>query len=310
MKIFRRKSNEISEGCVSTRYFFIGYDFWVQFFQEDSQDLVFTVDSFTKVKEKASFIVKKEENPEIYDLISKMLQNIENNKYYDFGDEKKIIKEEYSSLFEKGYFSWQSDESENWNEPFIYNSLNIIPGDNEYIFEFINNINRPAFSVEINTNRSRYVDFRFNVWDLFNDLKDVCKEISEDEFKEVKEELCKNINTKKLLLVSNKYSEEEKNEIKSKENEILKDSSFNEYIPPHRYSRKEKTEIRKKEAQIYRRCALRDIYNSGIFGFQLDSVNGSIKVIDTHPKEFKYKKYADEESVKRLYKKINEVKKD
>ena len=68
--------------------------------------------------------------------------------------------------------------------------------------------------------------------------------------------------------------------------------------------------IRKKEAQIFRRCALRGLFNLGNFGFQLNSTNVNIKGLDTHPKEFKYKKYMDEEAAKRLYKKRDEVKID
>ena len=44
------------------------------------------------------FSVKKEEYPEVYNLVSEMLQNIENNKYLDLGNGKNIIKEEYSSF--------------------------------------------------------------------------------------------------------------------------------------------------------------------------------------------------------------------
>ncbi len=282
MKIFKIKGPEVMKDCISSQHYFAGYDFLVKFYQEGSQDLVFLVNTVNKIKDEAFFSVKKEEYPEVYNLVSEMLQNIENNKYLDLGNGKKIIKEEYSSLFEKGYFSWQSDSPETCSDfsTSAYNYFSIIPADNEYIFVFTNNVNRISFSIETNTDRSRYGEFRFNVWDLFNGLNSVCKEISEDEFKKVREEIGENVNTKKLLLISNKYSEE---------------------------ARKK---IRKKEAQIFRRCALRDLFNLGNFGFQLNSTNVNIKGLDTHPKEFKYKKYMDEEAAKRLYKKRNEVKID
>ena len=111
-----------------------------------------------------------------------MLDNIEKEKSLLIGNR---LAPEYQELFSNGYFSWKSDAPANEGEwarnPFIYNYLNIKPNDNSYRFEFINNINKPFFNVEVNTDRSRYGKYRFYVVDFFKELGNTCEEIEDKE---------------------------------------------------------------------------------------------------------------------------------
>ena len=215
MKIFKITDNKTTYSYEKNQYYFVGDDFWVKFFQGGNLDLVLYVNTFNKVKDKVSFSVKKEEYPEIYKLIFEMLQGIEKNKYLNYCDGKKIIAPEYKELFEKGYFSWQSDapaNEEDWgsSKSFLYNYFNIISMDNEYRLEFINNVKKEYFSIEVNTDRSRYGTLRLDVWDFFNKLKDTCKEISYDESRIILEKIWESINNKGITLISDIIPEEDK----------------------------------------------------------------------------------------------------
>ena len=177
MKILRVE--KYNRDCNPNKYYFINNDSIMCFFQTLNCDLVMLVNTYNIEKE-VVFSIKKEENKEVYDLITKMLNNIE---------EMKFIKElnrtlpEYDELFKNGYFSWKSDAPANeddWNKsvPFIYNYLNIKSLENEYQLIFINNINKNMFSVEVNTDRSRYGMIRFEVFDFFKNLENVINQVS------------------------------------------------------------------------------------------------------------------------------------
>lgn len=159
---------EYNYDCSANHFYFINDDAIVCFYQGLNCDLVFSVYSFNKLN-KVEFIISKTEFKKIYDLIDNMLKEMHSK-----GDAL-----EYRKLFEKGYFSWKSDAPANeeaWasNDEFVYNYLNIITTETAYKLEFINNTNNPRFCVEINTDRSRYGRMRFNIWDLYKNLENVC----------------------------------------------------------------------------------------------------------------------------------------
>ena len=113
MEIFKVVSEQTAHGCDRNEYYFVGDDFWVKFFQGGNLDLMLYVNTFQEVKDKVSFSITKEEHPKVYKLISKMLDGIEDKKYIEFSDGKRKLATEYSDLFKKGYFSWQSDAPAN-----------------------------------------------------------------------------------------------------------------------------------------------------------------------------------------------------
>lgn len=138
------------------------------FYQGLNCDLIFSVYSFSDLK-KVEFIVSKTQFEKIYNLINAMLKEMCSKKDTF----------EYNELFENGYFSWKRDapaNEETWgsNDKFVYNYFNIITNESSYSLEFINNTRNPGFCVEINTDRSRYGSMRFDVWDLFKNLENVC----------------------------------------------------------------------------------------------------------------------------------------
>lgn len=110
--------------------------------------------------------------------------------------------------------------------------------------------------------------------------------------------------------MGNRLTKVEKNKILENEAKYLVGASFNEYIPQRRCTRKEKSETRKRIAKIFRNVILRKLIIKREFGIQLAGENLRIKRMDIHPIEPKHKIYSVEEIGKRLYKKIDEVKKD
>lgn len=174
---------EYNYDCSANHFYFINDDAIVCFYQALNCDLVFSVYSFNNLN-KIEFIISKTKFKKVYELIHNMLNEMHSRE--------DIL--EYNKLFEKGYFSWKSDAPANeeaWtsNEEFVYNYLNIITTESAYKLEFINNTSNPRFSVEINTDRSRYGRMRFNIWDLYKKLENVCYKDSKttlnDNFKQL-----------------------------------------------------------------------------------------------------------------------------
>lgn len=186
MEIFMTESDNHYDYS-NNKYYFVSECGYFEFYQLGSFDLVFTVHKFDTEKSVIFFNIDKNEYPKVYELITDMLDEIEKLKYLR---ETNIIRPEYKELYEKGYFSWKSDapanENCNYKEEFIYNYFSINKGNDSYMFEFICNVNAPYFTVEVNTDRSRYAELRFIVWDFFNGLKEVCKKVeSNDEIREI-----------------------------------------------------------------------------------------------------------------------------
>ncbi|MBE6149254.1 MAG: hypothetical protein E7170_00845 [Firmicutes bacterium] len=174
---------EYNYDCSTNHFYFINDDGIVCFYQALNCDLVFSIYSFKNISE-VDFVISKTEFRKVYDLINDMLNEMHFRK----------DTLEYMELFEKGYFSWKSDAPANeeaWasNNDFVYNYLNIIEIESAYKLKFINNTNNPRFCVEINTDRSRYGRMRFNIWDLYKNLENVChkenKAVLEDDIKQL-----------------------------------------------------------------------------------------------------------------------------
>ena len=180
MEIYNLKKYNFD--CSYNNYYFISDNAMLQLYQSLNYDLVFYVNMYQNILKTVNFEIKSDEFPEIYSLINKMLVNIKNENSSD-----------YNRLFEKGYFSWKSDapanEEEITKKSFIYNYFNIVESDDAYILEFVNNINKHRFSVEVNTDRSRYGSIRFDVYNLFKDLNDVCSIIDLDGLKNKEKQL-------------------------------------------------------------------------------------------------------------------------
>lgn len=154
--------------CSSNHFYFINDDAVVCFYQALNHDLIFSAHTFNG-SDKVTFLITKDEFSEVYDLIDAMLTQIHSRKDV-YG---------YNELFEKGHFYWQSDAPANdWagNDGFIYNYISIIPTESAYKLEFINNTNFPYFSVEVNTDRSRYGSIGFAICTFYKELANVCSE--------------------------------------------------------------------------------------------------------------------------------------
>ena len=162
--------------CCDNSFYFINNEAIVHFYQSPNYDLIFSILVLNN-SNKVTFVVSQEGFKKLYDLIDSMLNEIHSRK--------DILG--YQELFEKGFFSWQSDapaneEAWNTNDKFVYNYFNIIPLESAYKLEFANSTNNPRFTVEINTDRSRYDRIRFDVWDFYKGLENVCNIVEEITF--------------------------------------------------------------------------------------------------------------------------------
>ena len=177
MQIFMTESSENYDYSNITYYFVNEYGY-LNFHQMGSFDLAFTVHKFDREQNIIPFIIDKDKYPKVYELITSMLNEIEELKY--LRGTNRIIPE-YEMLYEKGYFSWKSDAPANEcchnGEEFVYHYFNIHKDNDSYIFEFICNIDALYFTVEVNTDRSRYANLRFPVWKFFNKLEGACEKI-------------------------------------------------------------------------------------------------------------------------------------
>ena len=180
----------------NNQYYFVNECGYLEFYQLGSFDLAFTVHKFDAEKSVISFNIDKNEYSKVYELITDMLDTIEKLKYLR---ETNIISPEYKELYEKGYFSWKSDAPANEDhlgtQEKIYNYLDIIQHEDAYELKFISNFKGHYYAcvVEVNTDRSRYNSLRFPVWDFFNSLEKVVKEISIEELDNVYKERYKEL---------------------------------------------------------------------------------------------------------------------
>ena len=209
MEIYKTK--KYNYDCSLYTYHFINDDLsTMSFHQTLNRDLVFDVEGGIQESDsnEYSFVIKKSEFKEVYDLIENMLQSMKKRndewvkRIQAIGSSLEVMPE-YRELFEKGYFSWKSDAPANEDnlgtQSKIYNYLDIIQHENEYELKFISNYKGSFYAcvVEVNTSRSRYDSLRFPVWDFFKNLEKVCEEISMKELNRILDEKDKEL-TKKL----------------------------------------------------------------------------------------------------------------
>lgn len=199
MEIYKTKKNV--HGWNPYTYHFISDEAEMIFHQGGSFDLLFTVNPYEldKLKNEYTFIIKKSEFKEVYDLITNMLKSMkkQNDEWVKriqaIGSSLEVMPE-YKELFEKGYFSWKSDAPANEDDLETqekkYNYFSIIPHDDEYELVFIigYKLSIWGFSVEVNTDRSRYNSLRFDVFTFFKKLEKVCEETSMEELNRILDE--------------------------------------------------------------------------------------------------------------------------
>lgn len=186
MQIFMTKS-DANNDYSDNKYYFVNECGYLEFYQLGSFDLVFTVHKFDVEQNVVSFTIDMNKYPKVYELINSMFDEVEKLKHLRATN---IITPEYKMLYDKGYFSWKSDAPTNEccydKEGFVYHYFNIHKINDLFIFEFICNSDDPYFTVEVNTDRSRYEKLRFPVWNLFNKLEGACEKIkSNDEVRKI-----------------------------------------------------------------------------------------------------------------------------
>lgn len=173
MRLIHKYSENKLSDVSKHEFVFEGKDFKTEFYQSNNQDLNLVTTSLDT--DDKTIEIRKDENYSLYMLFDLFYQSLDNykNKYG------------YDELFKTGIFSWKSDAPANelaYNEPFIYNYLNIIKEDAVYKLILINNIKERRFVIEFNTDRSRYGALVFPIWELFNSLKTLDGQITMDEY--------------------------------------------------------------------------------------------------------------------------------
>lgn len=161
---FSYKYNNISEFCYPYTFEFMSDDFITYFYQSPNGDLSLT--TYSNIIDNKVLEIRKDDNYQLYMIFHKFYQSLDDYKE----------KYGYKELFETGYFSWKSDAPANElasNTPFIYNYLNIVPGNDVYKLELINNIKDNTFIIEFNTDRSRYGILVLCVYQLLKDLREL-----------------------------------------------------------------------------------------------------------------------------------------
>lgn len=181
-------------------YQFITEDGMVEFKQCDNLDLVWHILP-KKETDNFSFTIDYENNQRLYLAIQKMFEELEKekinhlNKYitketvwrnneevtYRLSKNEKRRRKQlfknvdpYYKLIHKNTFIWQSDAPANENSIgiFVYNYWIINKINDSYIFTFTKSKeDYYSYQVEINTDRSRYDNYRLIVWDFFKNLK-------------------------------------------------------------------------------------------------------------------------------------------
>jgi len=162
MKILVKENKQNDVHNIS--YYFKNDNGILNLYQAESGDLIFSACSYPNYHRKLDFEISKDEYYQLYMFLNDSLNKMKNKKDSDI-------------LFEKGFFSWQSDGP-------VCNYLNILEIKDTVILEMINNTKENQFSVEVNTDRSRYNDFRLDMIDLYTGLKEILNkpQISMEEY--------------------------------------------------------------------------------------------------------------------------------
>lgn len=132
----------------------------------------------------------------LYKVVERLYNNIVNAEFLK-DTNPTFYKQELQQLYDGEKISWKSDAMVEFlfsleRQEKIYNYLNIYEKDNFYILEFINNSDTNNFTIEFNTDRSRYRKFVTAFWLFLQDLKEITepyRQITIDEY----------LNSKKLI---------------------------------------------------------------------------------------------------------------
>lgn len=167
------------------------YEFYIEnakilFYQAGSRDLMFSVYSKEYIKE-FDLEIKEEDNYLLYRLVDKLYYSITTRKFLDY-KENRVDSFNFKDLYDGEKITWKSDAPINensYNEEFKYNYLNIYKEHDKYVFKFINNSDMKYFTIEFNTDRSRYERFVYPFMIFLQDLEEITepyRQIDIDEY--------------------------------------------------------------------------------------------------------------------------------
>lgn len=184
IKIKRYNSN--FNDCSKYNYEFYIENARVLFYQAGSRDLMFSVYSKEYIKE-FDLEIKEEDNYLLYKLVDKLYYSITTRKFLDY-KENRVDSFNFKDLYDGEKITWKSDAPINensYNEEFKYNYLNIYKEHDKYVFKFINNSDMKYFTIEFNTDKSRYERFVYPFMIFLQDLEEITepyRQIDIDEY--------------------------------------------------------------------------------------------------------------------------------
>lgn len=184
IKIKRYNSNFTD--CSKYNYEFYIENAKILFYQAGSRDLMFSVYSKEYIKE-FNLEIKEEDNYLLYRLVDKLYYSITTRKFLDY-KENRVDSFNFKDLYDGEKITWKSDAPINensYNEEFKYNYLNIYKEHDKYVFKFINNSDMKYFTIEFNTDRSRYERFVYPFMIFLQDLEEITepyRQIDIDEY--------------------------------------------------------------------------------------------------------------------------------
>lgn len=178
-----RKDNYTFDDCNSNLYELRTADLIVDFYQAGNRDLYFLCIPRED---------KKENILEVNIMDNYMLYKVVDELYKDITDLSRYSKKTYyymkdfqSKLFNGKFISWESDDyAKECDDKKLYNYLNIYKEKDKYILKFINNSDRPIFSISFNTDRSKYRPFVFTFVTFLTNLSKVTEEYHQIELEE------------------------------------------------------------------------------------------------------------------------------
>lgn len=184
IKIKRYNSN--FNDCSKYNYEFSLENAKILFYQAGSRDLMFSVYPKEYIKE-FDLEIKEEDNYLLYRLVDKLYYSITTRKFLDY-KENRVDSFNFKDLYDGEKITWKSDAPINensYNKEFKYNYLNIYKEQDKYMFKFINNSDMNYFTIEFNTDRSRYERFVYPFMIFFQDLEEITepyRQIDIDEY--------------------------------------------------------------------------------------------------------------------------------
>ena len=154
-----------------------------KYFQAGSGDLYFVVYNHEKINEMS---IDKFDNYNLYLLVDKLYNSIVTSNFIkDFKKYKEYYLQYRNNLYNGEKISFQSDApiNEGFGDEFIYNYLDIIKKEDSYLLRFMNNYSDTfMYSLNINTDRSRYGIYMLPFMQFYRDLKQIDNQMTIDEY--------------------------------------------------------------------------------------------------------------------------------